>query len=364
LDYFRSIAADNMVLKRTIENDWSIWSLLLEFMTCAAIPHDWEDESTVTNLEMLIPSLHKQTGADLTVTKYFLSDIYRLAGPKGEHHNVEDLVTNMADQLKVFSSRDLKANGTTSTNNATVTVHLATLLPSMYKERMRSDSSMLSTAKLAIKKEMGDMKKDVDEFLDGMLSPRASSNTISNKNSTLASATSDNSHPRSAKVNFDRDLALALQLSMEEERNRQERNSVQGKKTRQEENDSDDDDAAARALQGLKAMPAMQGVFLQKSNSSSSNDQPYYHADQQAGTFPDIDLSQHENPRPSLTNSTKTGENNSKKKNSNQKKMELQGKENARNLGGFRAASAADIAMFPDIDLSDHSNDRRRKASF
>jgi hypothetical protein len=98
-DFFRGVAQQNSTLKRIVDNEFSVFTVLLECMACAS------GNGGTDSLEDLIIVIHKRTGANTEITRIFLSDIYVLVGKQSEHHLVESNIRRMRKDLDIITAR-------------------------------------------------------------------------------------------------------------------------------------------------------------------------------------------------------------------------------------------------------------------
>jgi hypothetical protein len=152
-DYFQDTASENTFLTRVISKEFSILILVVECMLQAA------KHANIKSLEEFAFAIHKETGANSDVTKYFLSDLWLLMGRKGQHLAVEDAISKMDQELQILAQEDLTSPS--SSNIDVTSFRLDAVLKTLYKERRRSEKSMLTIAEESIKKKRNEIKREL-----------------------------------------------------------------------------------------------------------------------------------------------------------------------------------------------------------
>jgi hypothetical protein len=152
-DYFQDTASENTFLTRVVSKEFSILILLVECMLQAA------KHANTESLEEFAFAIHKETGANSDVTKYFLSDLWLLMGRKGQHLAVEDAISKMDEDLQIFAQENLTSPS--SSNTDVTCFRLDAVLKTLYKERRRSEKSMITIAEESLKKTRKEIKKEL-----------------------------------------------------------------------------------------------------------------------------------------------------------------------------------------------------------
>lgn len=98
-DFFHGVAQHNSTLKRIVDSEFSVFTVLLECMTYAA------GRGATDSLADLVLVIHKRTGANSDITRFFLCDIYVLMGKKNDHLLVESTIRRMRDDLDMVTAR-------------------------------------------------------------------------------------------------------------------------------------------------------------------------------------------------------------------------------------------------------------------
>jgi len=153
-DYFEDIAEQNIALARVISKEFSFLSLLVECMLQAG--KGYTDDVDIAEF---VFAMHKETGANFDVTKFFMSDVWRLMGPKGEHHLVEASIHQMHEELGVFKLEDLKTVAMANYDMNGFKLH--EVMFSLYEERIKNDRTYVAIAEGAIKQTRRDIKKEL-----------------------------------------------------------------------------------------------------------------------------------------------------------------------------------------------------------
>ena len=149
-DYFQDIAEENVALNRALSTELSALSLLSDCVTTAAAANlrDIQDG----HVEELIMTVHERAGADCLVTKFFMSDIFRLVGEKEGRIAVEKrIAVNCATAQISLLGRD-------ST--------LDQLLKKVYKDRIKSENSVLTSSKEVLKRNSEKLKKEMKDLVE------------------------------------------------------------------------------------------------------------------------------------------------------------------------------------------------------
>ncbi len=134
-DFFHGLAKQNSTLKRIVDDEFSVFTVLLECMTNAA------GRGAIDNLDELILVIHKRTGANSDITRIFLSDIYVLMGKKNDYVLVERNVRRMRKDLDIITSRlaekrDAFPAGESSTTPESSHFRLDQMLQTVYEDRL------------------------------------------------------------------------------------------------------------------------------------------------------------------------------------------------------------------------------------
>ncbi|KAL3935534.1 MAG: hypothetical protein SGBAC_008962 [Bacillariaceae sp.] len=153
-DYFEDIAEENIALARVISREFSFLSLLVECMLQAE-----RNQNNDVDIAEFVFAMHKETGANFDVTKFFMSDVWLLMGPKGEHHRVESSINEMHEELRVFTVEDLQTVAMANADMNGFKLHEVML--SLYKERIKNERTYIALAEGAIKQTRRDIKKEL-----------------------------------------------------------------------------------------------------------------------------------------------------------------------------------------------------------
>ena len=119
-----------------MDDEFDVFNVLLECMTNAS------GRGAIDNENELILVVHKRTGADSDITRFFISDIYVLLGKKNEHLLVEKSVRRMRKDLDIISSRMAEkrdafpATAGSSTTSETSHFRLDHMLQTVYEDRL------------------------------------------------------------------------------------------------------------------------------------------------------------------------------------------------------------------------------------
>lgn len=101
-DFFLTLAKGSAAVTKIMANEFSLFRSL--FLECSSFA---VGENSPDFLQDFIVVLHKRTGADSTITRYFLSDVFILMGEKKRNYFVRDSIDKMKDDLdKIKESID------------------------------------------------------------------------------------------------------------------------------------------------------------------------------------------------------------------------------------------------------------------
>lgn len=153
-DYFEDIAEKSIALARVISKEFSFLSLLVECMLQAG-----KSECAVVEIAEFVYAMHKETGANFEVTKFFMSDVWLLMGPKGEHHRVEASIDQMHEELRVFTVEDLETVAMANVDMNGFKLH--EVMFSLYHDRIKRERTYIAIAEGAIKQTRRDIKKEL-----------------------------------------------------------------------------------------------------------------------------------------------------------------------------------------------------------
>ena len=184
-DYFVDITGNNSGMKRLVTNELSVLTLLLEFMSYAA----GSQGSGTDSLEEFVVVVHKRTGADMTTTRNFLSDIYVLMDQDGSKHEVVkktirnlqkdlDLVTERVNDKReafgsyrfdgsqiVYNRHQQETDTDSDTPEETACFRLDMMLKALYEERkVYKDSQVCGTFIDDVKSRAGDFQQRFDQL--------------------------------------------------------------------------------------------------------------------------------------------------------------------------------------------------------
>ena len=165
-EFFVDIARDNATLKKVAINELSTLKvILLECMSYAT------GQNGSDSLSEFIVVVHKRTGADANITRYFLSDIYVLLGSKNQYIAVENKVRNMKPDLDKMTERveekRLAGVGDVSNDGAETSFRLDKMLLALYEDKILQERLSLCGNFIADAKELGKKKKNhkIEEVL-------------------------------------------------------------------------------------------------------------------------------------------------------------------------------------------------------
>lgn len=139
-DFFRGLAKHNSTLKRIVDDEFDVFNVLLECMISAS------SRGAIDNMDEFILVIHKRTGANSDITRFFLSDIYVLIGNKNEHLLVEKSVRRLQKDLDIITSRMAEkrdafpaaagSSAGSSTTSETSHFRLDHMLQTVYEDRL------------------------------------------------------------------------------------------------------------------------------------------------------------------------------------------------------------------------------------
>jgi hypothetical protein len=123
-EYLHEQAAGNTPLTRVVLNEMQILELILECL-CA---------DDTASLESFILVLHKQTGGDPLVTRYFVGDLWMLTSHKQGRKLIHQTVQQLEPDLQMVTTR-LQERTVSSSESDDSFVHLDDMLKAMYEDR-------------------------------------------------------------------------------------------------------------------------------------------------------------------------------------------------------------------------------------
>jgi hypothetical protein len=123
-DFFMEKAAGNATLLRIITNDMGILELI----------HECLDTEDAESLESFIVVIHKRTGADPLVTRYFVGDLWMLTTHKRGHTYIHNAVEQLQPDLHMVTTR-MKEQSAYSDDELTF-VRVDDMLKVLYEDRV------------------------------------------------------------------------------------------------------------------------------------------------------------------------------------------------------------------------------------
>eukprot|EP00980_Cylindrotheca_fusiformis_P004234 scaffold918_cov126-Cylindrotheca_fusiformis.AAC.13 len=168
-EYFEEVATGNAFLTRVVSKEFSFMGLLVECMLQAAKhqqQHYHAVAMTNVSLEEFAFAIHKETGASVDITKYFMSDLWLLMGRKGQHVAVEEAISQLNDDLQLMShdecvSPTFSCSSASGVSTDSFGFRLDEVFQTLYKDRRRSEKSMITIAEESIKKKRKEIAKEL-----------------------------------------------------------------------------------------------------------------------------------------------------------------------------------------------------------
>lgn len=121
---FQERSGGNTTLKRVIANELSILELI----------HECLDTEDAASLESFIVVIHKRTGADPLVTRFFVSDLWMLMTHKRARAYVQDAVQHLQPDLQMVTS-SMKSQSDSSGDEVSF-VQIEYMLKVLYEDRV------------------------------------------------------------------------------------------------------------------------------------------------------------------------------------------------------------------------------------
>jgi len=142
-DFFEPLADENSVLSRIITEELFVFVILIECMSLAV-------GRTQENLDKFILMVHKDiSGADSTITRYLLSDIWLLLGDEKECLGIEQEVMRLDVDLQRVSAGVKEQEKTASLSvtrkrmTSNTSLQLNEVLKCLYEDRITEEQPSL-----------------------------------------------------------------------------------------------------------------------------------------------------------------------------------------------------------------------------
>ncbi len=142
-EFFLNLSKGSTAVTKIISNEFSLFRSL--FLECSSFA---VGENSPDFLQDFIIVLHKRTGADSNITRYFLSDVFILMGEKKRNYFVRDSIASMKedlDRIKESIQNENDKNLPASVMNKGIEVsffQLDEMLKAAYSERLIQENAM------------------------------------------------------------------------------------------------------------------------------------------------------------------------------------------------------------------------------